>query len=66
MPFCPAVLPGVTLAGGEDAVFERLGGAGMVAVRVQDLISPARPGLGKDGRSALVAAGAGKIRPGIW
>ena len=66
MPFCPAALPDATLAGGEDAVFELPGGAGMVAVRVQDLISPARPGLGlgKDGRSALVAAGAGKIGPG--
>jgi hypothetical protein len=64
MSFYPAVLPDVTLAGGEDAVFELPGGAGMVAVRVQDLISPARPGLGNDGRSALVAAGAGRIRPG--
>ena len=41
-----------------------LGQAGMVAVRVADLASPARRGLGKDGRSALVAAGAGKIRTG--
>ncbi len=36
----------------------------MVAVRVADLASPAGPDLGKDGRSALVAAGAGKIRSG--
>jgi hypothetical protein len=64
MPSYAAVLPDVTLAGGEDAVFELPGGSGMVAVRVQDLISPTRPGRGKDGRSALVAAGAGKIRPG--
>ena len=36
----------------------------MVAVRVADLASPARRGLGKDGRPALVAVGAGKIRAG--
>jgi hypothetical protein len=36
----------------------------MVAVRVADLASPAREGLGKDGRTALVAAGAGKIGTG--
>jgi len=43
---------------------ELLGQAGMVAVRVADLAWPAGPGLGRDGRSALVAAGAGKIRSG--
>jgi hypothetical protein len=36
----------------------------MVAVRVADLASPAGQGLGKDGRSALVAAGAGRIGAG--
>ena len=36
----------------------------MVAVRVADLGSPAREGLGKDGRTALIAAGAGPIRTG--
>ena len=36
----------------------------MVAVRVADLASPARKGLGKDGRTALVAAGAGPVRTG--
>jgi hypothetical protein len=36
----------------------------MVAVRVADLASPAGRGLGKDGRPALVAAGAGRIRAG--
>jgi hypothetical protein len=36
----------------------------MVAVRVADLRSPARAGLGKDGRTALVTAGAGPIRSG--
>jgi hypothetical protein len=43
---------------------ELLGQAGMVAVRVADLASPARNGLGKDGRTALVAAGAGPVRTG--
>ena len=36
----------------------------MVAVRVADLGSPARNGLGRDGRTALTAAGAGPIRTG--
>ena len=36
----------------------------MVAVRVADLASPARKGLGKDGRTALVTAGAGTIGTG--
>ena len=46
-----------------------LGQAGVVAVRVADLASPARQGLGRDGRTALVAAGAGRIRSGdlvVW
>ena len=41
----------------------------MVAVRVADLASPARQGLGRDGRTALTAAGAGRIRSGdlvVW
>jgi hypothetical protein len=41
-----------------------LGGAGMVAVRASALHSPARSGLGKDGRTALAAAGAGRIHAG--
>ena len=49
---------------GGQAGLELLGQAGMVAVRVADLASPAREGLGKDGRTALVAAGAGKIGTG--
>jgi hypothetical protein len=49
---------------GGQAGLELLGQAGMVAVRVADLASPARKGLGKDGRTALVAAGAGTIRTG--
>ena len=64
MPFYPVVPPAVTFAPGEDAAAGLLGRAGMVAVRLADLASPAGPGLGKDGRSALVAAGAGKIRGG--
>jgi hypothetical protein len=64
MPFYRAALPDVTSCAGEDAAFGLAGGAGMVAVRVQDLISPAGRGLGKDGRSALVAAGAGRIATG--
>ena len=45
------------------------GRAGMVAVRVADLASPALGGPGKDGRTALTAAGAGPIRTGdlvVW
>jgi hypothetical protein len=41
-----------------------LGCAGMVAVRAADLCSPAGPGLGKDGRTALTVAGEGRIATG--
>jgi hypothetical protein len=51
-------------APGDDAALELLGRAGMVAVRVAGLSSPAGPGMGRDGRTALVAAGAGEIRTG--
>ena len=73
-PPTPAVLPAsvpaqagartrdVTTAPGEDAGLELLGRAGMVAVQVADLAWPAGRGPGKDGRSALTAAGAGTIR----
>jgi len=64
MLFCPVTPPDVTSSGAEDPALSLLGQAGMVAVRVADLISPAGPDLGKDGRSALVAARAGKIRSG--
>jgi hypothetical protein len=64
MLFYPVTPPDVTPPGAEDAAMGLLGQAGVVAVRVADLASPARPGLGSDGRSALVAAGAGKIRTG--
>ena len=49
---------------GALAGLELLGRAGMVAVRAADLGSPARKGLGKDGRTALVAAGTGTVRTG--
>jgi hypothetical protein len=60
---CPAVssdvMPAVDQVG-----LGLLGQAGMVAVRVCDLRSPARVGLGEDGRTALVAAGAGPVGTG--
>jgi hypothetical protein len=65
MPFYPARWPDVTTSGAEDAAALSLPGqAGLVAVRAADLASPAGPGLGKDGRSALVTAGGGRIRSG--
>jgi hypothetical protein len=64
MSFYPVVPPAVTLSAGEDAAAELLGLGGMVAVRLADLASPAGAGLGKDGRPALVAEGAGKIGKG--
>jgi hypothetical protein len=51
-------------AAAEQAGLGLLGGAGMVAVLAGDLRSPVGAGLGKDGRTALVAAGAGPIRTG--
>jgi hypothetical protein len=51
------------LAGGAGLPV-RAAGAGVVAVRAADLVSPVRQRQGGDGRSALVAAGAGKIRSG--
>ena len=64
MPFYPVTSPDVTPAVAEDAALDLLGQAGMVAVRVADLASLAGQGLRKGGRSALVTAGAGKIRTG--
>jgi hypothetical protein len=61
--------PDVICSGAEDAALGLLGLAGMVAVRVADLASPCRRGLGRDGRTALAAAGAGRIRSGdvvVW
>ena len=69
MSFYPVMPPDVTLGCAEDAALGLLGQAGVVAVRVADLGSPARQGLGRDGRTALVAAGAGRIRSGdlvVW
>jgi hypothetical protein len=67
--FYPVMPPDVTSCCAEDAALGLLGQAGVVAVRVADLASPARRGLGGDGRSALAAAGAGRIRAGdlvVW
>jgi hypothetical protein len=61
---CPAVSLDVMPAAAEETGLGWLGQAGMVAVRVADLRSPAGVGLGKDGRTALVTAGAGPIRSG--
>jgi hypothetical protein len=65
MPFYPVTPPDVTLCCAEDAALGLLGRAGMTA----DLASPCRTGLGRDGRTALTAAGAGRIRSGdivVW
>jgi len=62
MPSCLVVPFAVTPVAGEDAGAELAGRAGMVAVRVADLAWPARPD--GDGRTALTAAGAGKIATG--
>ena len=47
-----------------QAGLELLARAGMVAVRVADLGSPGREGIGTDGRTALTAVGAGPVRAG--
>src|SRR5260370_40335821 len=60
MPVCPAVPCDVVPAAAKETGLGLLGKAGMVAVRVADLASPAGAGLGKDGRTALIAAGAGR------
>jgi len=64
MLFYPVTPPDVTPSRLEDAALGLLGQAGMIAVRVADLASPAGPGRAGDGRTALVTAGAGKIRSG--
>ena len=69
MSFYPVMPPDVTSSAGEDAALGLLGLAEMVAVRAADLGSPCRRGLGRDGRTALTAAGAGRIRSGdvvVW
>src|SRR6266576_755896 len=63
----PPVLPpepGLLAGAAEQAGLDLLGQAGMVAVRVADLSSPAGRRVGKDGRTALVAAGAGPVTTG--
>lgn len=64
MPFYPVTPPDVTPACAGDAAPGLPWQAGMVAVRVADLAWPAGRGRGESGRSALVVAGAGKIRTG--
>jgi hypothetical protein len=69
MSFYPVMPPDATLGCAEDAALGLLGQAGVIAVRVADLACPARQGRGRDGRTALTAAGAGRIRPGdlvVW
>ena len=69
MSFYPVVPPDVISSAAEDAALGLLGQAGMVAVRAADLASPCRRGLGRDGRTALTAAGTGRIRSGdlvVW
>jgi hypothetical protein len=64
MTFYLTVPSDVTLTGAEGDAAELLGRAGIVAVRLADLASPADRGLGGDGRTALVAPGAGEIKSG--
>ena len=69
MSFHLVMPPDVTPAGGEDAALGLLARAGMVAVRAAGLASPCGRGLGKDGRTALTAAGPARIRAGdlvVW
>ena len=57
MPFYPVMPPDVTSSGVEDAALGLPGPAGMVAVRAANLASPCRRGLGRDGWTAVTAAG---------
>lgn len=69
MSVCPVVPCGVMPTVADQAGLELLGQAGMVAVPAAELRSPAGAGLGKDGRTALVAGGLGRIRTGdvvVW
>ncbi len=69
MSFYLVVPPDVRSSDVEDAALGLLGLAGMVAVRVADLAWLCRRGLGRDGRTALTAAGTGRIRSGdlvVW
>jgi hypothetical protein len=56
-------------AGADGSALDLLGQAVVVAVRLADLSSPCGRGLGKDGRTALAVAGAGRITAGdlvVW
>ena len=64
MSLYPAVLFPATAAGEIAGWPSGLDDARMVAVRVADLRSTARHGSGKDGRTALTAAGARPVRSG--
>jgi hypothetical protein len=69
MSFYPVMPPGAILSGAEDAALGLFGQAGVVAVRVADLACPSRQELRRDDRTALTAAGAGRIRSGdlvVW
>ena len=69
MSFYPVTPPEVTSDCAEDAALGLLGQVGVVAVRAGDPASPGRRGLGGDSRTALTAAGAGRIRAGdlvVW
>jgi hypothetical protein len=66
MSFYPVMPPDVTCAGVEDAALGLPGRAGVVAVRAAGLAWPCRRGLGRDGRTALVAAGVAGSGPGTW
>src|SRR5260370_42642542 len=65
MSFYPVMPADATLCCAENAALGLLGQAGVVAVRVADLACPVRQGLGKDGRTALMAARAGRVRSGV-
>ena len=64
MSVCPAVPPDVMPAAAEESGAGLLSETGIVAVRVADLHSPAGVRRGMDGRTALVTAGAGRVRTG--
>jgi hypothetical protein len=63
-PSSGAAPPDPAAAPGEGAAAWLPGRAGVVAVRVADLVWPAGESPGSDGRSALTVAGAGPVRTG--
>ena len=56
----PVMPPGVTLCCAEEAAPGLSAQTGMVAAQVAELASQARRGLGRDGRTVLAPAGAGR------